>query len=241
MARLYFLFNGGNVKKVDDGRNRVPLTPQEAEVIFYDTELPGDTDNSIGGRFDFNQMSCYLQDLAVGDEIMIGVAPDAALYRGFWFGAQDKAEGLEVIYDLVSIADVHEAYLAGNAAGVAAKNPTGVMSYDFADGLGEGSCDANIDAALYGDAYTDFRNNAALKFEPFAAPLFLGLGQAVYFRITIVALPDAPDENDPNCCNSCDSKNDPMFQFGAIYDRTCFDKQISRKQPCNCDDPVCDC
>ena len=43
----YLLFHGGNYKRgIDDWRIRVPLNEKEIDEVFYDPDVPNDTDNS---------------------------------------------------------------------------------------------------------------------------------------------------------------------------------------------------
>lgn len=242
MPKSIFLFDGGNYKRgVDSGRLRTPLTPQEAEMVFYDPELPGDSDNTIGTELNMVKYASDLCELAVGDEIFVGVVPDAAWYRGLWMMSFDSLPGFEVNLDLVSVADVYQAWLDndGDATGVAAFNtPAGQLQYDFANGLGDATKDACDQVALYGGQESDYRNNAALVSSPFASTLAAGLGQALYFRLTITAVP-GEFEPGADCCNTCgDGDRLPTFQVGAVYDRLCADKQRTRVY-CNCPDQLC--
>lgn len=241
MAKSIFLFDGGNYKRgIDSGRVRVPLTPQEAELIFADPELPGDTDNSIATELNMKKYASELCQLEVGDELFVGLAPDAAVYRGMWMMSFDALPGLTVDVDLVPVKDVYTQWVNnnGDATGVATTLNTGpsTLSYDFADGLGHSTKDANDLADLYGGAVTDHRNNDALQVSAFATQRPALLGQSVYFRLTVTGVPGNLPEG--GCCSSCGEDAYPTFQVGAWYDRLCVDKQRVRKF-CNCPESLC--
>lgn len=241
MAKSIFLFDGGNYKRgIDSGRVRVPLTPQEAELIFADPELPGDTDNSIATELNMKKYASELCQLEVGDELFVGLAPDAAIYRGIWMMSFDALPGLTVDVDLVPVKDVYTQWVNnnGDATGVATTLNTGpsTLSYDFADGLGHSTKDANDLADLYGGAVTDHRNNDALQVSAFATQRPALLGQSVYFRLTVTGVPGNLPEG--GCCSSCGEDAYPTFQVGAWYDRLCVDKQRVRKF-CNCPESLC--
>lgn len=242
MPKSIFLYDGGMYKRgVDSGRSRVPLTPEEAQLVFYDPEVPADTDNSIGTELNMQKYASELCNLEVGDELFIGVVPDAALYRGVWMMSFDAVPGLTADYDLVSVADVFAQWAGnnGDATGVPGfyADASGTINYDFADGLGNSTKDAQDLAALYQDSPSVYRNEAALQISPYVAPQPALLGQALYMRLTITAVP--ADQTETGCCSSCDQPNSPTLQVGAIYDRLCVDKQRVRKF-CNCPERLCD-
>lgn len=242
MPKSIFLFDGGNYKRgIDSGRSRVPLTPQEAELIFADPELPGDTDNSIATELNMKKYASELCQLEVGDELFVGLAPDAAVYRGLWMMSFDALPGLEVDVDLVPVKDVYAQWLAnnGNATGVTTTLNTApsTLAYDFANGLGHSTKDANDLANLYGTPVTNHRNNDALAVSAFATQRPALLGESVYFRLTITAVP-AGNLPEAGCCSNCGEDAYPTFQVGAWYDRLCVDKQRVRKF-CNCPESLC--
>lgn len=242
MPRSIFLFDGGNYKRgIDSGRVRVPLTPEEAEMVFADPELPGHIDNSIGAEINLQKYAAEVCTLDVGDELFIGLAPDAAWYRGLWMMAFNSVPGFTVNLDLVSVADVYAAWLAnnGDATGVASFVAGGdELAYDFANGLGDATKDAQSKVDLYGGLISDYRNNAALVSSVFAATLPANLGQALYFRLTVTAVPDS-DPLGGGCCSSCgDDVAYPLLQVGAVYDQLCADKQRVRTY-CNCPEQLC--
>ncbi len=237
-----YLFDGGYYKRgIDNGRDRVPLTPSEAAMVFYDPEVPGDTDNSIGTEFNMAKWASHLCNLAVGDELLIGLAPDAAWYRGLWMASYDAVPGLEVTLDLVSVNDIYDAWLAdGDPSGVTGfyTAASGSIDYDFADGLGQATKDACYLAELHGGTESDYRNEDALVMSPFASTRPATLGQSLYFRLTVTAV--AGENTETGCCSDCGNVNQPTFVVGALYDRTCFDKQRVRKF-CNCPSSGCGC
>ncbi len=235
----FFLFHGGNYKRgLDDGRLRVPLTKPELDMVFYDPEVPNDTDNSIGTEIDLGQYADLLSGLTVGDELFIGLAPNAALYRGLWMMSFDAISGFQVRLDLVNGEDVLVAFNNGDASGVNPVNTT-PLAYDFSQGLGDATCDALDKQALGWGGYKEFRNDAALAYQPIAPDLFAGLGDTMYFRITIVALGNFGSGGGDTCCSDCGKPQYPVFQVGAIYDRFCADKQRVRNF-CNCGN-LCGC
>jgi len=243
MPKSLFLFDGGNYKRrIDSGRVRVPLTPQEAEIVFYDPEIPADSDNSIGTELNMVKYASQFCNLEVGDELFIGLVPDAVLLRGIWMMSFDSLVGFQADYDLVSVVDVYNQWLAnnGDATGVPGfyLDASGTISYDFAEGLGQSTKDANDIVELYGGVPGDYRNNSALVISPYTDPVPLLLSQSLYMRLTVTGLP-ADGINEEGCCNSCDNPQLPTFQLGAIYDRLCVDKQRVRKY-CNCPQRLCD-
>lgn len=237
-----FLFDGGNYKRgEDDGRIRVPLTPQEASMVFYDPEVPADTDNSIGSELNMARYAKLFCGLEVGDEIFFGLAPDTAFYRGLWMMSFDPIPGFQVKLDLVSVPDVYAQFKAtGDATGVTPFNTAaGTLEYDFSNGLGEATCDAVDLAGLYGGEWTDYRNQDAWVAKTFASNRIANLGQALYMRLTVVAIGEFGTNADGEaCCNTCNNPKYPTFQAGALYDRTCTDKQRVRNF-CNCPEMLC--
>jgi hypothetical protein len=176
-------------------------------------------------------------DLAVDDEIFVGLAPDAALYRGLWMMSFDAVAGFTVDVDLVSVAEEYANFQAGLGAVSTPVNPA-PLAYDFTNGLGDATKDACQKAELWGGVHTDYRNNNALLFEPMAPAVFAGLGQSLYMRLTVTALGEFGGDSAEACCNTCGGDNYPTFQVGAIYDRLCADKQRVRNF-CNCPEKLC--
>lgn len=243
MPKALFLVDGGNYKRgVDDGRSRVPLTYDEAQMIFHDPEVPGPgSPSSIATEFNMQKWSEYLCNLEVDDELFIGLLPDAALYRSMWMMSFDSLSNFTVTVDLVSVKDVYTAHLAGDATGVASWiTGAETIDYDFADGLGDATIDAIQKADLYGGLASQYRNEAALVATPFATQL-AGLGEALYIRLTITERP-AAGFGFEGCCTNCGDVNMPTFQVGAVYDVLCADKQRVRHF-CNCPEkcPAVEC
>jgi len=238
----FFLFNGGNYKRnLDDGRIRVPLTTSEAEQVFFDPALTGQVDgNSHRTELALNAYSDYLSSLAVGDEIFVAVFPDAAVYRGLWMGSYSALAGMTADAELVSVTDVCDAYVAndGDASGVAAFAGTPTISYDFGNGMMNSTKDAEQQACLYDGDASDFRNNDALVYEGIIPPVPALLGQALYLRLTITAVPATL--GDGGCCGSCGEGQLPIFAAGIIADEICFDKQ-KITNTCNCPETLGDC
>lgn len=231
-----FLFHGGNYKRgVDDERLRIPLTKPEIDEVFYDPEVPSDTDNSIATELNMNRYADMFCKLAVDDEIFVGLVPDAAVYRGLWLLAFTCAEGFTVDIDLIKCQDVIDAIEAGNdGTGLTPVNPA-PLQFDFTNCVGDATCDAVTKAALpYGKDYEDYRNDEGMKALLFD-PMFAKLGGAMYIRLKVTALGDVNADPAQNCCNSCKSPRYPKFQVGAIYDRLCADKQRHQRY-CNCGD-----
>ena len=240
MSKSIFLFDGGNYKRgVDSGRSRVPLTDQEAELIFADPEIPGDTDNSIATELNMKKYASELCQLEVGDELFVGLVPDAAVYRGLWMNSFDALAGLEVDVDLVSVKEVYQQWLDndGDATGVPNTLNSAPLAYDFADGLGHSTKDANDLTDLYGGSVTDHRNNDALVVSIFDAQTPALLGESQYIRLTVTAVP-AGSLPESGCCSDCGETAHPTFQVGALYDRLCVDKQRVRNF-CNCPETLC--
>lgn len=241
MAKSIFLFNGGNYKIfTDDGRLRVPLTQEELDMVFYDPEVPNDTDNSIGTELDMGVWKEALCDLEVDDEIFLALVPDATLVRGLWAMSFDAIDGFTVEFDLIQGSLVAENMLTGDGLALGLATSGSTLAYDFTNGLGDATCDAVTKAGLpWGSGvYGDYRNPEALQGEIFDPALFLKLGMAMYIRMKVVALGDL-NGGDGGCCNKCNKPTWPTFQIGAIYDRLCADKQRTKKF-CNCDLP-CGC
>lgn len=241
--RSLFLFNGGMYKRgVDSGRLRVPLTTEEAELVFADPELPGNyLDNTISTELNMKKYASELCNLAVGDELFVGLIPDASVIRGLWMLSFDALPGFTVTADLVSVKDVWTAYEDndGDATGVprAYAAASALLSYDFTNGLGHSTKDAVALAGLYGGVYTDYRNNDALVASRYATPQVTLLGESMYIRLIVTAIPTEP-LSDTGCCSACNEDNVPTFQVGAWYDQLCADKQRVRKY-CNCPRSLC--
>lgn len=238
----YFLFHGGEYKRqIDDGRIRVPLTPTESESIFFDPALAGQVDgNSHRTEVHMGAYAEQLSGLAVGDELFIGIFPDAAVYRGLWVGSYSALAGMTADFDLVSIADVCDAYVAnnGDASGVAGVTGVTPISYDFADGMRNASKDAVQLACLHGNDPSDHRNNDALVYENIVPPVPALLGGALYLRMTITAVPATLGEG--GCCGSCGEGQLPYLAAGVIADEICFDKQ-KITNTCNCPETLGKC
>jgi len=234
----YFLFDGGNYKvRQDDGRERIPLTKQEAFAVYYDHEVPGDTDNSIGSYLAAGKYPEIFTNLAVGDELFIALGPDEALYRGLWMKSFDPVDGFTVDLDMVSVLDVcADIEAGGDGTGVARVPDTDVLAYDFTNGMGDAIKDACDKAALYGGTWRDYFNEDAYVSLAFADMYAANQGDSIYLRITVTAL-GTLGEVDDACCNVCTGSKLPMFQVGAFYDRSCADKMPVQKF-CNCDEDL---
>lgn len=245
--KAIFLFDGGSYKRgEDDGRVRLPLTVEEAHSVFYDPEVPADSDNTIGTQIAMSRWSNQFCDLVVGDEIFVSVLPDAAVYRGLWMGSFDKVNGFTVDVELVSVRDVAAAAALGDPLiDIPRVAGTEVLPYDFTNGMCESIKDAVDLTKLWGGAWSDYRNSEALQGvmfnDPSADPAinqhFAKLGDALYIRLTVTALGDLGDAPD-GTCGSCSQPLYPEFQVGAIYDRICFDKGRVRNY-CNCNESLC--
>ena len=224
MANAIFLFNGGNYKiDQDDGRERIPLNPAEAEMVFLDPELLGETGTSHGAELNMSEYAHLFCDLAVGDEIFMGLLPDAAFYRGTWLHMYNKVPGFEVCIDLVPVVDVWDAHEAGNACGVAPLAGTVPQVGDFTDGVCQATKDACSKAELWGTEHTDYRNNDGQVATPYPA-VHAGLGKSLYIRLTVKALGDLGTSGDKKC-SKCKGDSYPSFKAGAILDTVCGDKQ----------------
>ena len=75
MAKDIFLYHGGTYHRTmqgegDDGRIRVPQSYKEADLIIHDSELPGDTDNSIGGELHMNRWADLFNSAEVGGSFL---------------------------------------------------------------------------------------------------------------------------------------------------------------------------
>jgi len=208
MANAKFLFNGGNYKlDQDDGRERIPLNPHEAEMLFVDPAFLSETGTSHGAEIDLKYFASCLCDAAVGDEIFIGVLPDSAMYRGIWAHAYNAVPGFTVDVDLVPIKDVWDAYEAGDACGVAPLAGAETQALDFTDGVGHSTKDACQLAGLWEKdeaQWENYRNNDGQVATPFD-PVHAGLGQSLYIRLTITALGNLGNSGEA-CCSKC--KND---------------------------------
>lgn len=237
----YLLFHGGNYKRgIDDWRIRVPLNEKEIDEVFYDPDVPNDTDNSISSEFnmrDFEELFCNLE---VGDELYLVLLPDACIYRGLWAMAFNPVKNFTARFDCVRARDLYNAWVGGQSMkGLPAVAGTAALDYDFSDGLGYDSWTAETNAKTpwaAGD-YNYYRNNAALKWAGFNTQFFAALGEAMYIRMTITAVGEA-GTSDPGVCCTCGKPKFPVFQIGAIYDRMCADKQRHVKY-CNCHEIPC--
>ena len=241
MVDPIFLFNGGFYKRgIDDERLRVPLTPHEIDSVFYDPHVPRDTDNSIKTELNMARYADLFCDLEAGDEIYVGLVPDAAIYRGLWAMSFNAVAGFKVTFDLVRARDVYNAVVNNQSLkGLPAADGTTDLPYDFANGLGDASCDAMIKAELpYGGDYDSYRNNTALAFAPIDPAKFAPLGEAMYIRMTIDEMGELGVDPDDPCCSHCNKPKYPTFEVGALYDRLCADKQRLQKY-CNCDYSLC--
>lgn len=237
----FFLFDGGAYKRdIEDGRIRIPLTLQEAEQIFFDPELASFSGTSHRSELHMNVYAEHLSSLAVDDELFVAVFPDSALYRGLWLGSYSVLPGFTVDAELVSVKDICDAYVAndGDVSGVAPVAGTPTLAYDFANGMGQATKDAADLACLWGGAYTDFRNNDALAFANVTPPVAALLGQSVYLRLTVTAVPALIAEE--TCCGSCGEGILPYFAAGVIADDICFDKQ-QIAITCNCPETLGKC
>lgn len=237
MAAIY-LFNGANYKRgIDDGRLRVPLTLPEIDAIVYDPEVPNDTDNSIGTEINLNQYSDILCDLAAGDQIFIGLVPDATLIRGIWSLTFQGVEGFAGDIDLVKCTDVLDD-IEADGDGSAAAMYLGTHAIPLDKTLGNPPCGMGVVAAelpwIAGD--DGYESTEVRDPEAFAAtviePTYLLLREACYIRLTVTAIPEEAD-TDSDCCLSCTEVTYPHFQVGITYDRTCADKLRNRRW-CNC-------
>lgn len=240
MPKAIFLYNGGNYKiDIDDGRVRVPQNYQEAESIFIDNQLSDqDMGNSHGAELNMSHFANLFCDLAADDEIFFGILPDAAFYRAIWVHMYNKVDGFVADFDLVSIKDVYEAHLKGDATGVPAFAGTEVQEADFTDGV----CNATKDAVLLAkqwdkdaDQWEKYRNNdgqVATAFDP----VFAGLGQSLYLRMTVKELGNLGDSAEATC-SKCRRDSYPFFKAGAILDVTCGDKQRVTSACCGLDSP----
>jgi hypothetical protein len=238
MPRSIFLFNGGNYKAgIDNGRDRVPLTPVEADNIFLDKELGNraETGTSSGAELRMAEYAKEFSDLAVDDEIFMGLLPDAAFYRGIWFHAYNAVKGFTVEVSLVPVKDVYDAYVAndGDATGVAELAGSEVITFDFSDGVCHSSCDAVQLATMHNNEYNDHRNNAGQVGLPFD-PVFAGLGNALYIRVKVVDLGQL-GTSEGACCGKCNKDAYPTFKAGAILDTTCAEKQRNYRACCGVD------
>lgn len=241
MPKVVYLFHGGNYKRgIDDERLRIPLDPYEVDEVFYDPDVPNDTDNSIGTELDVNRYEELFCDLAPGDEYYIALMPDACIYRGIWAMAFKPIKGMKVRFDLVRARDVWNAYSTGaEQSGLPAVAGTGSLDYDFSDGLGFDTHTAktNSETPWAAGGYEYYRNNAALKWTGFDTQYFAALGEAMYIRMTITEVGEAGG-SDPGVCCTCGKPKFPVFQVGCIYDRMCADKQRHVKY-CNCHEIPC--
>lgn len=245
MNEPIFLFHGGMYKRgVDDERKRVPMAPHEADLLFYDPHVPYDTDNSIRTELDMGRYAELWCHLEVGDEIYVGLLPDAALYRGIWAMAFNAVPGFKVEFDLVRIRDVWNALVNNrDLKGIRAMPMPGgraFLPYDFTDGVGMSPYQAMTLAKLpYGKgSYDAYRNNAALKYAPIDPDFFAQLGESMYIRMTVKELGEFGNIQPDGCCSNCHESKYPKFQVGVVYDRLCVDKARWTKY-CNCDQSFC--
>lgn len=240
-----FLFWGGMYKRtIDDGRDRVPLAPHEADLVFYDPHVPYDTDNSVRTELDMAEFAHKFCHLEVDDEIYVGLLPDAMLYRGIWAMAFNAVPGFKVEFDLVRIRDVWNAMVnEQNLKGIRAMPMPGgraYLPYDFTDGVGMSPKEAMTEMSLpYRDKnYDVYRNNAALKFAPIDPVFFAQLGESMYIRMTIKEMGELGNNPPDGCCSYCRQSKWPKFQVGVVADRLCVDKARWSKY-CNCDQGFC--
>ena len=243
MPKLIPLFNGGMYKRgIEDGRNRKVLTALEAELIFHDPEVPGMVaPTSIGTELNMSKYFDSFCDLEVGDEILVGLIPDASIVRALWMMSHHKVDGFTGTFDLVSVPAIAAAVEAagGNLADPSVLGigrvgtTTNQVVYDATNGLIGATKDAVQQLEIYGGVYTDYRNNAALAVTNFATAIPLPLAEPVYMRYTISAIGNLGVAEDGGCCSTCAGQNYPTFQFGAVYDVLCVDKQRVENY-CNC-------
>lgn len=233
---VIFYFDGSFYKRgIDDGRLRVALETPEIDAIVYDPEVPGDTDNSIGTEVNMNNDADIFCGLAVGDEIMIGLVPDAVLVRGLWSLTYRGVEGLNGTIDLVKCQDViDDIDSGGDGSGLAAY--IGTLTPALDKNLGHPPCAGEVVGQLpwnsnAGYAGTTVRDPSAFT-SVVVDPIFLNLREACYIRLTITAIPDYSSE-ETACCTECTKVEYPHFSVGVIYDRTCADK-LRWLRYCNC-------
>lgn len=243
MPKVIFLYHGGNYKKnIDDGRLRMmPLRPGELDEVFYDPHVPYHGDNSIATELDMGEYADILCDLQPGDEVYVGILPDAALYWGMWAMSFNAVKGFKADFDLVRGRDVWNAWVNNQElTGLPRVPGTQVLPYDFTDGLGHNSWNAVTISKLPWESgnYDDYRNNAALEWVPYNPALFAFLGEAMYIRMTIRELGEYNVAMEDQCCNYCLKRKFPTFQVGMVYAHICADKQRWQKY-CNCQTGLC--
>lgn len=246
----YFLFNGGPYKhNVDDGQIRKPLNCAEVQLLEHDPEVPGDTDNSVGGTFDLAKFPDVASKLKVDDALYVQIIPDATIIRGLWAMAGSAYNGFKFELELVDACKVYEAIKAGNL-GTTVGAVASPLVYDAADGLGCSIIDAVSHAAVEDrencDGWKDHRNTDALQFNVFPMTSWVkaGIGQAFYIRMIIKELPDPLPDNQ---CKECGLDTWPEIQLGAFTDKVCVEKNRI-KRACVCTgiqlpdmtDPCCD-
>lgn len=239
MANAKFLFNGGMYKiDQDDGRERIPLNPMEAELVFVDPEFLSETGTSSGAELDMHEYASCFCDLAPGDEIFFGLLPDSAIYRGIWAHMYNAVDGFTADIDLVPVKDVWDAYQAGDACGVAPLAGAETQAIDFTDGVKHATKDACQLAGLWEkdeELWENYRNNDGQVATPFD-PVHAGLGQSLYIRMTVTAL-GALGDSETACCSKCKGNSYPSFKAGAILDTLCADKQRVVNKACGVDAP----
>lgn len=243
MPKLIPLFNGGMYKRgQESGRNRTVLSALEAELIFHDPEVPGMVaPTSIGTELNMAKYFDTFCDIEVGDQILVGLIPDASLVRTLWMMSHHKVDGFTGTYDLVSVPAIAAAVDAagGNLAdpSVLAVSRTGTatnqVAYDSTNGLIGSTKDAVQQQELYGGPITDYRNNDALAITNFPTPIPLPLGEPVYMRFTVTAIGSFGTAENGSCCSTCSGNLYPTIQFGAVFDVLCADKQRVQDY-CNC-------
>lgn len=241
MAKDIFLFHGGTYKHSinscdgDDGRLRVPLTRKEGDLVIHDSELPGDTDNSVGGELHMNRWAELFNAAEVGDRFYIQVAPDATGYRGIFAVPQDPVPGLTVEFDLVSVADIaHRNHCGLDYADATTYGPT--TELDFSVGIGDSPEEAGLNADLNCEPYENFRATCPGLMEYFATPFIAKIGQAVYLRMTIKTL---PDKSPSSPCGQCTKQYGwPKLHYGLIVDKLCLSK-LEWRDFCRCKAPIC--
>jgi len=231
----YFLFDGGTYKRgVDDGRYRIPLNLEEIHEVFRDPEVPGTTDNAITGRIHLSGFDEFAQ-AGVGDHFYLQILPDVTGYRGITCLVQDAYPGYNFTLDLVRAADVYNSIQANQPTDNLAiiGDP---LSVAMADGVGNSPRDATYLAKLHGDTFQDHRNSNGFFGGYFQSPVIMGIGSALYIRMTITAVPSVAV---PTTCGSC---SEPYglgeIQYSVLIDDLGIDK-TRIKNYCTCNARIC--
>ena len=235
-----FLFDGGNYKiDIDDGRERVPLTRIESELLFIDPELLSETGTGHGAELEMSEFPELFSDLQVGDQIFMGVLPDSAFYRGIWVHGYNKVQGFKIDVDFVPVRDIYDAVLLGtDLSAVERLAGTPVQSFDFTNGVKEATKDAVQKSVLWNndENYHElYRNNLGQVATPFEA-VHAGLGMSLYIRVTVVEL-GALGKSEDSCCSKCGGDSYPIFKAGAVLDTLCGEKQRVTRFCCGIDAP----